>query len=198
MSKEVVMNMWCSQIPETMYNDWVTRKLIRKGAWDLGCTQNTEVIGKYVDIMGKDGPEAGRWLSARNKEEVVKLRAKGYRVIYHRFYVSEDTMDILQKESGEWYAEVFLYVENWLKKNDFISLKSGSFRGGFCAVEKEDRTTVSYGAPLAHKKNKVGQIKEKFGRITVYFNALTPKERQRINRFESHVSKKFDCQTCFV
>src|SRR5665213_974309 len=95
------------------------------------------------------------WKEAYNKNELQDLRDKGWKVVYHRFGVSRDTMLTLQLEAGEWYSSVFLYVENWLKKNGFIELKSGSFSGGFCATDSPDRTTEIWGAPLAGKKNKV-------------------------------------------
>ena len=106
-------------------------------------------------------------------------------------------MAILQQETNKWYKEVFGYVEKWLKKHKFIDLKKGSFDGGFCATSTEDDTTEKWGAPLAGRRNKVVQIKKKFGRVTVYFGRLTPKERTKVNRFQKHLCAKYDCIACF-
>ena len=187
--------MWVSQIPTKMFDSWVNRKLIKKNAWDFVEVDGT-ACNRYHDVMAKDGCKG--WKEAYNKNELQDLRDKGWKVVYHRFGVSRDTMLTLQLEAGEWYSSVFLYVENWLKKNGFIELKSGSFSGGFCATDSPDRTTEIWGAPLAGKKNKVAQIKEKFGRITVYFDVLDPKERAKVEKFEKHVQEKFDCSTSFI
>jgi hypothetical protein len=192
MSKQIVMHMWTSVIPDKMYESWIKRKMIKRGADDFMESAGKNV-GRFCDIFHMDSTSK----IALTKDESRRLRSEGWKHAYTRFMVSSDTMEIMNKEVGEWYKDVFLYVEEWLKKNKFIDLRKGSFRGGFCAVEKEDDTTKGWGAPLAGSRNKVCQIKEKFGRITVYFNKLNKTEQTKINRFAKYVEKKFDCVTIF-
>jgi hypothetical protein len=111
---------------------------------------------------------------------------------------NEKKFKILVKEVKEWYNRVFEYVTKWLKANKFICLKKGSFKGGFCVEENANSDTVKHwGAPLADTGNKISQIKEKFGRITVYTNSLTDEQVARLDDFSKLVEKEFDCETYF-
>jgi len=188
MSKQVVLEMWVSIIPDKMYDSWIKRGFIKRGAYDL-----VECEGKYCnqfcDVLSKDNV---RKISF-SAEDTRILQKESWRKVYHRFNVSHANMEIIRKEVGEWYKDVFLFVEKWLEKHKFIDLKKGSFRGGFCAVEQEDETTRGWGAPLAGPRNKVVQIKEKFGRIVVYFGNINKIERAKINRFAKYCERKFDC-----
>lgn len=111
--------------------------------------------------------------------------------------ISEDSYKIIQDEVDKWYKDVFHYVEEWLRKHKFIDLKKGSFSGGFCAEFVENDVVTNWGAPLSGPKNKVTQIKEKFGRIVVYFSSLNKAEQDKIGRFEKFVERKFDCMADF-
>jgi len=112
--------------------------------------------------------------------------------------ISDKDYEIVKKEINDWYDKVFKYVEKWLKAKKFIQLKQGSFMGGFCAEGNPDSECVKgWGAPLEKPGNKVGQIKEKFGFITVYFHSLTEKDEKQIEAFAKQVEKKFDCETHF-
>lgn len=132
------------------------------------------------DSMYKDGVRRGYFKDGRLAGEV-----------------SEEQRKKIREAISDWYGKVFDYVENWLEKEDYIQLQKGSFSGGFCAEYEENEATENWGAPLADEGNKVGQMKEKFGRVTVYFHGLTDNEREEINRFARHVEEKFDCETSF-
>lgn len=169
MSKEVLFDGWISQIPDEMYDNWVKLKYIKKG--------QTNFIDYKFSKSWKD------FFQAKFVKKMVELKPE----IYEKMHL----------EVNKWYAEVFSYVTNWLKTNKYIKLKKGSFNGGFCAVSKEDETTKGWGAPLSAKGNKVAQIKEKFGAITVYFDGLTEAQKKDIGDFEIHVVEKFDCVANF-
>ena len=195
MSKEVVLDLWVSQVPTEMFDSWVKRRLLKKNSFYVGETSNPEHFYQYVDTYSKDGKRD--WRESSEKTEISELKKNGWKLVYHTYCIPPEAMSIIQKESGLWYKEVFEYVENWLKKNKFIDLQEGSFRGGFCAVPEVTEKAKEWGMPIARRKNKVVQIKEKFGRIVVYFGGLTPKERAKVNRFEKHVSRKFDAVCTF-
>jgi len=194
MSKQIVLEGWCSIIPDKMYEKWLRLKLIKKGAVDIG-TAGGEFDNVFMYVLYK-GDESK---TCRSKVELKALRADGWEMRRKIFQVTEATIEILHFEVGKWYKDVFLYVETWLKKNKFIDLQSGSFNGGFCAETDPNHEVVkNWGAPLAGPNNKVAQIKEKFGRIVVYFNGLTKQERAKIDRFAVSTEKKFDCICDFV
>jgi hypothetical protein len=192
MAKQVSLNMWVSVIPNEMHDGWVKRKFIPRRAWDICETDSKDRQG-WVEVLDKKDEKR----TCVKKEAAKEMKKQGWKRVYERYQVDEQTMDIIHKEVSLWYKEVFDYVNMWLRKHKFIDLEKGSFDGGFCAVPNEDETTKGWGAPLARRENKVVQIKEKFGRITVYFGGLTDKERAKIDRFEKAVSKKFDCSCVF-
>ena len=105
----------------------------------------------------------------------------------------EESFNLLVKEVNDWYKAVFKYAQKWLVDHNYIDVKKGNYLGGFCAVPREDETTKSWGAPLSGPRNKVVQIKEKFGRIVVYFQGLNEQDEKKIARFEKFVERKFDC-----
>lgn len=111
--------------------------------------------------------------------------------------VSQANYETMQDEVSEWYEDVFHYIEEWLRKHKFIDLKKGSFMGGFCAELKENDVVTNWGAPLSGPRNKVTQIKEKYGRVVVYFSNLNDAEQAKIGRFEKFIERKFDCITDF-
>lgn len=194
MSKTIVLNMWCSIVPDTMYSSWVKRKFIKRGACHISEAKE-ELVGTYVDCLEKEGEKS--WKNAYTSAETKALKADGWRLVYHTYCVNDMQMSTIHSEIQAWYKEVFAYVKKWLTDKKFISLKKGSFDGGFCATGREDETTKAWGAPLANEENKVCQIKEKFGYVTVYFTALTKEERAKVNAFAKHVEDKFDCACSF-
>lgn len=153
-----------------MYNSFVRRNLIAK---------NATYISNSTDNMDK-------------LADTANINAKLL------FFAKPSNYEIMLKEIKKWYNEVFDYTEKWLKNNNFIKLKKGSFDGGFCVEENPNADVVkNWGAPLADDGNKVIQIKEKFGRVVVYFSRLTKQERVKINKFAKTVEKRFDCCTNF-
>jgi len=189
MSREVVFGMWVSQIPEKMYQSWVSKGYIMPGSREF--EPGKENGWNFVfDIKQKR-------VNTNSLSEKRRYEAMGGRLIYSRFIVKDKEYEKMQKEVGKWYDEVFDYVTKWLERNNLIHLKKGSFNGGFCAVSTEDETTKGWGAPLAEKKNKIIQIKEKFGRIVVYTHSLTKEEREKLDKFAIHCEEKFDCTPDF-
>ena len=195
MSKEIVMEMWVSVIPDQIYDGWVAAKMIPKGSSRFGTTDCSSSVGKYQYLYKKEGNK--EWKDTTSTKEVKILEKNGWERVYKTYMLPPESIDAMRHEVNVWYAEVFGYVKDWLNKNGFTDIKKGSFDGGFCAVAKEDETVKNWGAPLAGPKNKVAQIKEKYGRVTVYFNVLTEQERAKVDRFEKFVQKKFDCSTTF-
>jgi hypothetical protein len=189
-SKEITLNGWVSQIPNKMYEKWVKNGWIKPG-----CSNFTSSL---------DSKEEKLYLMNKNKETVrattmgqrALLKSHGYTYLKTIFRANKDNFEFMNDEVRTWYALVFNYVTNWLKKKGYIKLKQGSFDGGFCAETNPNLEHVKgWGAPLVEEGNKVVQIKEKFGYITVYFNSLTPKEYKQIEKFAKLVEKKFDCAT---
>lgn len=164
------MNGWCSIIPDKMYQSFVERGFFKNGD------------SSFMDH---------------------KYHSSWYKILLNKWQrkyveVNKNDFSVMDKEVRTWYAGVFKYVTDWLKKNDFISLKKGSFDGGFCAESDPNADTVKRcGAPLVYKKNKVAQIKEKFGEIRVYFDYISKEERKKVYKFSKQVEKKFDCITVF-
>lgn len=191
MSKEIVINMWCSVVPDAMYNKWIKKGWIHKGDHDLQSFTKEDKM--YYEILEKKEDRK----VVHCEKTVESMKKNGWRSVRKVTNVPPKILAKINEEVNIWYIKVFDYVTKWLKKNKYIQLKKGSFNGGFCAVQKEDDTTKKWGAPLALKRNKVAQIKEKFGYITVYFDSLTKEERVQIEEFAKKVEKKFDCLTRF-
>jgi hypothetical protein len=191
MPKEIMISSWISVVPTKMYNGWVKKKLIPKGSYMFTSGEEDDT---YSYQIRKDYDY--KWIS--NLKELKEYKAKGWKVSKKTYVISEKNMFKIRQEIGKWYNKVFDYIYKWLNENDFIKLKSGSFDTGFCVESDPDREVVKdWGAPLADEGNKVVQVKEKFGSIRVYFTSLTKEERKKIEKFEKHVKKKFDCETYF-
>jgi hypothetical protein len=188
MSKEIVMGGWVSIIPTKLYNSFVKRGFIAKGS--IHISDSTDIMDQFCDIMEMNGK---RYV-AKSKSEARRYVAQGMKKLKSVYFANPQNYEIMHKEVSAWYKEVFDYVEKWLKDKNFIKLQRGSFKGGFCAETDPKRDVVTnWGAPLADEGNKVVQIKEKFGRIVVYFGGLTKQERTKIDRFAKAVEKRFDC-----
>ena len=191
MSKTIVKEFWISIIPDKMYNSW-----LRKGYFPKGAVRFT-----YSD---KDKPGWEYLLQKDNQRKrastysMQKLKKEGWRTISRYYCVTSKCMKRMDKEIKKWYLKVFDYVIKFLEEKNYIKIKRGDFRTGFCAETNPKREVVTHwGAPLAKKGNKVIQVKEKFGRIVVYLDSLTSKERGEIIEFSLHIEKKFDCETSF-
>lgn len=193
MAKNITINGWVSIVPDSMYNSWVAKKWIRKGAMAFGGTDNESELG-YVRTLQKKGERK----HTRTLREFWYLRSKRWVPIHNTWIIKDEDLGNIRTLINDWYKIVFDYVEEWLKEHKYINLSRGSFRGGFCAESNPDSEVVTkWGAPLANEDNKVAQIKEKFGYIVVYFNSLSEKERKEIEKFSQEVEKKFDCLTRF-
>jgi predicted AlkP superfamily phosphohydrolase/phosphomutase len=170
MSETIQLNGWISVIPSKMYLSFIDRKFFKYGDHKF-CEQNF-----------KDG-----WMTILRKKF-----QKGFTII------PKDTYIIMQQEIGIWYKDVFTYIKKWLKKNKLMSLKRGTFDGGFCVEENEKSEVVKkWCAPVGTAQNRVCQIKEKFGEFRVYFTCLNKAERAKVDKFAILVAKKFDCITVF-
>ena len=67
MSREVVLDMWCSSIPDSMFNDWVTRKLIKKSTHYIAGASK-EHAGKFADVFQDPGMGlVKQWLFCNKK-----------------------------------------------------------------------------------------------------------------------------------
>jgi len=195
MSKTISFSGWVSQIPNAMFNKWVKNGWITKETTHIGCADKNETQGtKYR--LSKDGD----WKWVPSKSMVRRLTHEGWTDDEYTIQlVKEELYEKMRNETKKWYNSVFAYVKKWLNDNNFIHLKSGSFDGGFCVESNPNLEHIkNWGAPLADEGNKVIQIKEKFGRIVVYFSSTTPEETKKIEEFEKHVSKKFDCCADFL
>jgi len=201
MSKGIVLSGWCSIIPDKLYNSWVKKGWISRGIVHISC--GDDGVYGVKDVLEKaimdEGTVATTWKLSGSKSETKRLQTQGFKKKRRQAYVTEEQYEAIRKDVHDWYDMVFNEVDIWLNKHGYIDLKQGSFDGGFCAETDGNRDVVkNWGAPLAGPKNKVAQIKEKFGRVTVYFNSLTTKERTQIKRFEKAFRKKYDCETSFV
>jgi len=192
MSIEVVFHGWVNQIPNKMFSGWVKKAYIPEAARFLVSGGKKELGWSYT--LKKDPGE----IETCVKSVMRRLTAQGFKIVRTSYVVEEKIFAEMEKEVKRWYAEIFDYVETWLKEKGYMKIKKGSFRGGFCAESDPAKDVVKgWGAPLADEGNKVVQIKEKFGRIVVYFGGLTEEERAEINKFAKRVEKKFDCVTDF-
>jgi hypothetical protein len=202
MSKEITTGGWVSVIPDQMYSKWVKKGWIEKGYVHFGEGDETRMGGKEImekEIAGKaDWPQTERQL-AGSKSEVKRLETLGFKRGRKQFYVKPEYYEKMRNEIGAWYDVVFDYVNKWLETEKLACLERGSFNGGFCAETNPDHEVVkNWGAPLAKPENKVIQVKEKFGRIVVYFGGLTKEESTKVKKFSKHCEKKFDCCADFV
>ena len=193
MSKQITMSMWCSVIPDKIYNKWVNKKWIPRGASNFAGSDKN-IKGHYGYFL--QNGEIRKY--TRKIGEVRRLKIQGFEEISKTWILSKSRYEKMREEVGKWYDSVFKHVTEWLTDNGFIKLKQGSFDGGFCVETDSERDVVkNWGAPLADEGNKVVQIKEKFGAIVVYFAGLTEKEAKKVAKFERSVQKKFDCETRF-
>jgi len=195
MSKEVSFSGWVSIIPDAIIKVWIELGYIPNDnvlAFTVRDNEKTELHGEILYRM--ENPKSDfldyKWVKDKERKEYENL---GYEENRQVLVVKEEYYDLMLEQIRKWYDEIFIYVTTWLKDNNFISLKKGSFNGGFCATGTEDETTKDWGAPLANLENKVTQIKEKFGRIVVYTYGITKEERIKLEDFEKHVTEKFDC-----
>lgn len=185
--------MWHSIIPSKMYNKWVKDKWIVAGADDfISAEEKEKSCWRYI-MNKKDTRSFANSLSQKRR-----LEFQGFDCDRKVYMVECKIYDKMKKEVNKWYDKVFDYVIKWLESKNYIKLKSGNFRTGFCAEVNPDHEVVKqWGAPLMEDDNKVAQIKEKFGEIVVYFMGLEKKDRTQINKFAKLVEKKFDCCTRF-
>lgn len=202
MAKQIILTGWVSIIPNKMYDGWIKKKWIKKGASHISCGDDDTCGFKDCLMKDKDAGDGkfGReWKLSGSKSETKRLIAQGFKKERKQFYVTEQAYKAIREEISNWYEEVFDYVTEWLTFHDYIKLKKGSFSGGFCVETNPDHEVVKgWGAPLMDDGNKVVQIKEKFGRIVVYFMCLTKKEQAEIKKFGKDIEKKFDCEADFV
>ena len=198
MSKEISVYNWVSIVPDKMYRDWVKQGLIKNGSSSF--TDDTKYPdGNFKSLYCYRDLKTEMPLFIYNKEDIKKAK-KNKDLEFIRTYdiIKSPSLHSLNSDIQAFYEEVFTYVTHWLKVHGFVQLVSGSFSGGFCAESNPDSEVIKkWGGPLAKPENKVAQIKEKFGYVTVYFNQLTPHERKKIDRFSKAVEKKFDCKTQF-
>jgi hypothetical protein len=193
MSKQITMSMWTSIIPDKMYDKWVKNEWIPKGSNDFIPVEDDH-NPKWQYVLDKGGKRG----SACSKSEKRRLNAQGWKDVYTRYCVPDDIYEKMLKDVRKWYNKVFDYIEKWLIEENFVKIKKGSFRGGFCVEENPERDVVKeWGAPLADKGNKLIQLKEKFGRFTAYFGNLEEGDREKIGEFEQHCRNKFDCECWF-
>ena len=193
MAKQIQIDGWVSIVPSAMYDSWVAKKWIKKGASAFSGTDNKSQLG-YIRTLEKKGKRK----HARTLRESRYLQDKKWVPVHNTWIIKEEDLEKIHEEISTWYSGVFNYVETWLKEHKYIDLASGSFLGGFCAeTDPEHEVVKKWGAPLANKMNKVAQIKEKFGYIVVYFNGLTDEEQKEIENFAKEVETKYDCLTRF-
>lgn len=192
MSKIISINMWQSIVPDKMYNSWIKKGWISKGDHDL---QTKDYGNKYFYAILEKGT---------NRKSVYSLKAmktlisQDWVCVTHKTNLSKAILKQISTEVNEWYMNVFKYVTEWFNKNGYIQIKKGSFNTGFCAESNPKSDVVkNWGAPLADKGNKVEQIKEKFGFITVYLSNLSKWDKIKIGFFAKFVEWKFDCKTSF-
>jgi hypothetical protein len=201
MAKEIQFSMWVSIIPDRLYASWIKNKFIPKTTiCDFVATDSLNDHGKIFYRFDKrtgdlEKPDY-KWVSSVEDRKI--LRKAGYKNTRKQMAVSTTKYELMKDAVSIWYETVFDYVELWLKKHGYLNLKQGKIQSGFCTEPSADSETAkNWGAPVAAEGNKVSQMKEKFGRITVYFDGLTESERKKIKAFERAVEKKFDCVACF-
>ena len=193
MSKQITMSMWCSVIPTKMYNRWVKRGWIEKGALSFACGEKG-IKGHYNYALEKE--DLTKYINS--KSQVKRLKTQGFKESHKTWVLSKLRYDKMSEEVTKWYDKVFKYIKNWLFEEGYAKIKQGTFDGGFCVEEDPEKDVVkNWCAPLADEGNKVTQIKEKFGRIVVYFNSLSKVENDKIDKFAKRVEKKFDCLADF-
>ncbi len=194
MSKEITMCQWHSVIPAKMYKKWVKNKWIPNRYTNFTVADEGEK-SHAQEILEFKGSRKILSPSCSMKKRLISL---GWETVTTRYVISQRRFYKMRDEVAKWYDKVFEYVTGWFKEHGYIKLKSGSFKGGFCAELDANRDVVkNWGAPLQAKGNKVVQIKEKFGYIVVYLDNLSVDQIKEIDAFAKKVEKKYDCQTRF-
>lgn len=205
MSTPITFGLWQSIVPDKMVDSWVEKKYIpNKDVLDFSKLLSDDpanhtlwgVLYRYSLRNADDFVQSVKWVP---DTEIPKLESLGYEddeisVIL----LDPKSYEEMREEVGKWYDEIFDYVEQWLFENNLLHISKGSLQTGFC-VETDPKHDVvtGWGAPLAKENNKVIQMKEKFGRITVYFGGLTDSERKLVRQFSEDLEAKFDCETRF-
>ena len=106
-----------------------------------------------------------------------------------------ETYDAMRTEVIEWYDGILDYVEKWLIRNNLLKISKGDIRTQMCVeTDPKSEAVKNWNAPLAKKGNKVAQVKEKFGLVTIYFRKTTQEEWDKIKKFAQKVEEKFDCE----
>ena len=205
MSKQASFSGWVCVIPDKMIASWVKKKYLPSateldfGEVEEGSGRNHWDLLHRMSLMDKKGCTKD-FIWAKTQQEINK-----YKKLKYKFdclsvrLLDTEVYDIMRGEVHDWYKNVFDYVEKWLRNSDLLRLKKGDIQTGFCVETDPNHDVVKrWNAPLAMKGNKVVQVKEKFGRITVYFGGTTQEEWESIQKFAKGVEKKFDCEVFFA
>lgn len=204
MAKEIDMSGWVSIVPDKLIKSWIHNKFIPRTALrSFTETDKREEHGKivyrYNDPKSMNNKPHYVWVSSTDKKAIQVCIKHGFKKTRSQMFVHTDKYNLMRDTISVWYESVFNYVEAWLKKHGYLNLKQGNIQSGFVTESNANSETAKgWGAPVAAPGNTVAQMKEKFGRITVYFSGCTLKERQKAEVFARRVEKKFDCCTCFV
>ena len=202
MSKEAIFNGWVSIPSSKMIESWIKRRFITNAKILDFCEADANDkhgdIAQRLSLLDENGRlKDFKW--AKDKKEIKKYKKLGYRNDKKLIVLLDDKIyHIMRDEVNKWYDGIFNYVEEWLFKNGLLHIERGSLQTGFCVESDPNHEVVkNWGAPLGKKNNKVAQMKEKFGRVTVYFYGLTNEEDVKVRRFAKEVERKFDCVTDF-
>jgi len=216
MSTQVDFGFWVSIVSDKMVDGWVKKKyipsrdvLLFSENGDDGEFKHGDIIhrlsmrdndGKVLQGVDDAGEEyyLSEWVRSEDKSN--ELKALGYKSDdYERLVIDSKIYNRMRGQVGKWYDKIFDDVEKWLRKSGLMHISKGSIKTGFCVESNPDHEVVkNWGAPLAKKENKVIQMKEKFGRIVVYFMGLTEEEREKVDKFALDVEAKYDCTCDFI
>lgn len=204
MAKQIMFDGWVSIIPNKMYDVWIKNKFIPKTtvsafvAADDESNQHGQVWHRYtnMDPAKIHGRDTHAWV--RGKADIHTYVKAGWTRTRTHMAVSQHKYNLMKEMVSMLYDSMFSYAEMWLVDHGFLKLKSGDIHTSLCVLPPGTQNCVSTHIPVACPKNKVSQMKEKFGRMTIYFTGLTAAERKKVKAFEKSFRKKFDCETCFV
>ena len=201
MSQQISFSGWISQIPNQIVASWIKKEFIPDDkVLAFSRVGDEDNRGKHGDILRrmtlsdtKGYMKDFKWV--KTNREGIKYRNLGYEFdgVFVRL-IDTKVYDKMHSMVSRWYRKVFDYVEAWLRETGLLQLKRGNIQTGFCVESDPDHEVVKkWNAPLADKGNKVVQVKEKFGRIVVYFGGLTKSDRKKVDMFAAEVALKFDC-----
>lgn len=169
MSKEIMLSGWVSVVPNKMVKEWIKKKYIPNNKI-LNFTESNKKENDGIVFYRMDNSKGLSYSDYKwvKKEEFDKYKKTGYVNSRKTLMLSQEHYNLMNSEVREWYNEVFAYIEKWLKDNDF-----------------------------SYENHRISCIKEKFGQFRVYFNGLTSKEKEKIEKFKKQTEKKIDCVCMF-